>query len=544
MRRSAKAVALPGAERGGEWRAIALQRSATALAERFATALALALCVASGLAAQAPADSCEALSGLKLQDTTITTAAAVTAGSFKPNANANAPAMTVPAFCRVAATLKPTPESNIRIEVWLPPTAAWNGKFLGTGNGGAGGIISYSALANGLAKGYATTNTDMGTTTTGLDFTFGVGHREMVVDWGYRATHLMTQAAKQIAKSYYQRDAQQSYFMGCSTGGHQALTEARRYPDDYNGIVAGDPANNRVRLHMVSYWNYEATHNDPASYIPTSKLPMINRAVLDACDKIDGLADAIIDDPRRCKFDPAAAECPSGSGQGGDTANCLTAPQVAALKKIYQGPKNPRTGETIFPGMYLGSEVNPLGLDRTLANTPDSGRPRPAPGLAIWTNWKGPAYDWDKDATMVINELSPLLDDADPDLTAFKRRGGKLLLYTGWADPLIPAADLVNYYEGMQKKMGGASATAEFARLFMVPGMGHCSGGTSPNRFDALAALEPWVEKGTPPERILAAQIAQGATVRTRPLCPYPQVAKWNGTGSSDDAANFTCRQP
>ncbi len=168
--------------------------------------------------------------------------------------------------------------------------------------------------------------------------------------------------------------------------------------------------------------------------------------------------------------------------------------------------------------MYVGSEVNPLGLDRTLANAPDSGRPSPAPGLAIWTNWKGPAYDWDKDATMVINELSPVLDDADPDLTAFRRRGGKLLLYTGWADPLIPAADLVNYYEGMQKKMGGASATAEFARLFMVPGMGHCAGGTSPNRFDALAALEPWVEKGTAPDKMIASQVAQGATVRTRPL--------------------------
>jgi len=513
--------------------------SAKALAERCATAGALAACLAGAVAAQSPSGSCEALSGLKLQDTTITTAAAVAAGPFKPNANASAPAMTVPAFCRVAATLKPTPESNIRIEVWLPPAETWNGKFLGTGNGGAGGVISYPALANGLAKGYATTNTDMGTTTTGLDFSFGIGHREMVVDWGYRATHLMTQVAKQVAKSYYTRDPQQSYFMGCSTGGHQALTEARRYPEDYNGIVAGDPANNRVRLHMVGYWNYEATHNDPASYIPTTKLPMINRAVLDACDKIDGLGDAIIDDPRKCRFDPAAIAC-----KGSDSADCLTAPQVAALKKIYQGPRNPRTGETIFPGMYLGSEVNPLGLDRTLANAPDSGRPSPPPGLAIWTNWKGPAYDWDKDATMVINELSPVLDDADPDLTAFRRRGGKLLLYTGWADPLIPAADLVNYYEGMQKKMGGASATAEFARLFMVPGMGHCAGGTSPNRFDALAALEPWVEKGTAPEKMIASQVAQGATVRTRPLCPYPQVAKWNGTGSSDDAANFTCRQP
>jgi feruloyl esterase len=511
--------------------------SRTAVAERFAIACALAACVAATVAAQSPSGPCEALTGLKLQDTTMTAAAAVAAGPFKPNANASAPAMTVPAFCRVAATLKPTPESNIRIEVWLPSAETWNGKFLGTGNGGAAGVISYPALLAGLQKGYATTNTDMGTSTTGLDFSFGVGHREMVVDWGYRATHLMTVVAKQIAKSYYSRDPQQAYFMGCSTGGHQALTEARRYPEDYNGIVAGDPANNRVRLHMNGYWAYEATHTDPASYIPPSKLPMINKAVLNACDKNDGLADGIIDDPRKCAFDIASIQCP-----GADSPDCLTAPQVAAMKKIYQGPKNPRTGELIFPGMYLGSEVNPLGLDRTLANAPGSGRPAPPPGLAIWTNWKGPGYDWDTDASKVISELSPLLDDADPDLNAFRKRGGKLLLYTGWADPLIPAADLVNYYEGMQKKMGGASATAEFARLFMVPGMGHCAGGTSPNRFDALSALEPWVEKGTAPDKMIASQVAQGATVRTRPLCPHPQVAAYKGTGSTDDAANFVCR--
>jgi Tannase and feruloyl esterase len=502
---------------------------------------AIALGVAAGLAtasvlAQTPPSSCEALGGLKLADTTITAATSVAAGSFRANANANAAALNTPAFCRVAATLAPTPESHIKIEVWLPPTSAWNGKFLGTGNGGAGGQISYPALAAGLAKGYATTNTDMGTTTTGLDFSFGVGHRELVVDWGYRATHLMTVVAKQIAKSYYTREPQVSYFQGCSTGGHQAITEARRYPADYNGIIAGDPANNRVRLHMVGYWNYEATHSDPASYIPTSKLPMMNKAVLDACDKIDGLADGIIDDPRKCKFDPAVLTC-----KGADAADCLTAPQVAAMKKIYDGPRNPRTKELIFPGMYPGSEVNQLGLDRTLANTPDSGRPAPPPGLAIWTNWKGPNYDWDKDATQVMNELSPILDDAGPDLKAFKARGGKLLLYTGWADPLIPAADLVSYYEGMQKKMG---STADFARLFMVPGMGHCAGGNAPTRFDALAALEPWVEKGAAPEKMIAAQIVQGATTRTRPLCVYPQVAKYNGAGSQDDAASFTCKQP
>jgi feruloyl esterase len=509
------------------------------LAHAFALQLAFGAFVCGSASAQTPT-ACDALGKLTLPNATITAAVPVDAGTFRaPGAAATAAPMNTPAFCRVAATLAPTPESHIRIEVWLPPAAVWNGKFLGTGNGGAGGVISYPALAAGLQKGYATTNTDMGTSTTGLDFGFGVGHREMVVDWGYRATHLMTVAAKTIAKAYYTRDPQQSYFMGCSTGGHQAITEARRYPDDYNGIVAGDPANNRVRLHMNGYWAYEATHDDPASYIPPAKLPMINRAVLNACDALDGLTDGIIDDPRKCTFDVASIQC-----KGDDAADCLTAPQVAAMKKIYQGPRNPRTGEQIFPGMYLGSEVNPLGLDRTLANAPGSGRPAPPPGLAIWTNWKGPGYDWDKDASMVIGELSPVLDDADPDLSAFRKHGGKLLLYTGWADPLIPAADLMNYYGSMQKKMGGPQSTAEFARLFMVPGMGHCAGGNAPTRFDALAALEPWVEKGAPPDKMIAAQVVQGETKRTRPLCVYPQVARWNGTGSQDDAANFSCKAP
>jgi feruloyl esterase len=294
-----------------------------------------------------------------------------------------------------------------------------------------------------------------------------------------------------------------------------------------------------VRLHLVGYWNYAATHDDPASYIPPAKLPVINHAVIAACDAIDGIVDGAIDDPRRCRFDPAALQCASGDGP-----NCLTVPQVAALKKIYDGPRNPRTHELIFPGMYPGSEVNPLGLDRTLANAPDSGRPRPAAGLAIWTSWKGPEFDWDKDATAVVNELSPILDDADPDLATFKQRGGKLILYTGWADPLIPAADLVNYYEGLQKKQGGAQQAAEFARLFMVPGMGHCSGGTTPNRFDSLGALEAWVEKGAAPDRIVASRTVQGVTDRTRPLCVYPQVARWTGVGSVDDAANFACVKP
>lgn len=479
--------------------------------------------------------SCDGLLSLTLPDTTITAAKPVSAGPFEaPGASPTAPPVQVPAFCRVTATIRPSADSHINIEVWLPPASEWNGQFLGTGNGGAGGVIFYRALVSGLHQKFAVTNTDMGTTTTGLDFSFGIGHPELQKDWAYRATHLMTVVAKQIVESYYGRVPRLAYFSGCSTGGHQAITEARRYPDDYDGIVAGDPANNRIRLHTVTTWNWLATHEDPDAYIPPAKIPTIHTAVVQACDALDGIKDGVIDDPRKCSFDPSALLC-----RGGDAADCLTAKQVTALKKIYQGPKNPRTGEQIFPGMYPGSEANPSGLERTLATPP--GSKMPVNTLLAWaTSWKGPQFDFDKDLEAVRRELT-FIDDADPNLHAFRARGGKLMLYSGRADPLIPAADTVSFYEGMQRAMGGPSETAKFSRLFMLPGMGHCAAGDGPNNFDPLVALTSWVENGTPPDRFIASRIINGKVERTRPICAYPKYAKWNGVGSTDDAANFTC---
>jgi feruloyl esterase len=485
--------------------------------------------------------TCESLASLTLSDAKITSATVVPAGEFTvPGGRSGAPAppLTVPGFCRVTATLNPIPESNIRIEVWLPAAERWNGKFLGTGNGGAGGLIAYAPLANGLQRGYATANTDMGTTTTGLDFSFGVGHPEMVKDWAYRSTHLMTVAARQIVRTFYDRDARLSYFTGCSTGGHQALTEALRFPDDYNGIISGDPANNRTHLHVVGIWNYNATHVDPESYFPVSKAPMINRAVLDACDKLDGIGDGIINDPRRCHFDPATIVC-----RNGDAPDCLTEKQAAALKKIYAGPSNPRTGEPIFPGMSPGSEMNPLGLERALARPPTPAGPQRVVGTLVnWaTSFTGPFFDFDRDMAAIDAELGPIVNDVNPDLGTFKKRGAKLIMYTGWADPLVPARDLVNYYEQVTRAMGGIDQTQEFARLFMVPGMGHCGSGTAPNQFDTLSALDGWVDKGVAPDKLIASHRTSGMVDRTRPLCPYPQVARWKGAGSTDEAANFEC---
>ncbi len=416
----------------------------------------------------------------------------------------------------------------------MPPPPAWNRKFLGTGNGGAAGRISYGPLSNGIQRGYATSNTDMGSTGSGLDFSFAIGHPELQKDFVFRSTHLMTVVAKQIVQAYYgQRTPAAAYFQGCSTGGHEAMTEAQRFPDDYDGIVSGDPANNRTHLHIVSLWNYQAMHESPASLIPAAKLPMINHAVIAACDALDGIVDGVIDDPRRCNFDPATIQCP-----GADAPNCLTQPQVVTLRKVYDGPHNPRTGELIFPGMKPGSEINAGGRERALGKAP-------GPGLINWaSNYTGPKFDFDHDMATVDEQLASWVNDMNPDLSAFRKHGGRLLMYSGWADPLIPSQDVVNFYEKIEQKMGGPEKTQEFARLFMVPGMGHCSGGVGPNHFDALGALEPWVEKGTAPDSIIASKIAKNVTERTRPLCPYPQIARWKGTGNTDEAANFACVNP
>jgi len=489
----------------------------------------LSLAAASSLAA---ALDCEKLTSLKLPDTSITLAAEVKAADALPSARGGK--LTAPApFCRVALLIQPTPVSHINVEVWLPPAANWNGKFLGTGNGGAAGVVALQAMLPGLQKGYATANTDMGTNTAGLDFSFGIGHPEMVEDFAYRSTHLMTVMSKQIIRAYYGREAKYSYFTGCSTGGHQALTEAQRFPDDYNGIVAGAPANNRTHLHVVGRWNYMVTHDDPEAYFPPDKLPMVHKAILAACDGLDGVVDGVIDDPRRCNFDPSTLVC--------DGPNCLTAKQANALKKVFAGPRNPRTGELIFPGMYPGSEMNPPGLPSLLANPPGTTQPA-ARDLVMWApSYKGPGFDFDQDQKTLDEEVGPIVNDVRADLSPFQKHGGKLLFYSGWADPLIPAGEVVRYYEKVEATMGGPQSTQLFTRLFMVPGMGHCAGGTGPNRFDALSALEPWVEKNVAPEKIVASQVSGGVTERTRPLCPYPQVARWNGTGSTNDAANFVC---
>ncbi len=496
-------------------------------------------------------EKCTALLNLELDDTVITAAGVTSPSSApeeistlagKPNVFGTSTITLSKPFCRVTATIKSTVKSNIKIEVWLPSPDQWNGKYLGTGNGGAAGRMLYTYLASGLERGYATAHTDMGTSTPEgpPGFDFGVGELEKVKDWSWRSTHLMTVKAKKIVSAYYRESSKNSYFYGCSTGGHQALAEAQKYPQDYDGIIAGAPAHNRTNLHMSFLWAANAWHQ--AGLTPADAA-LVNRSVLQACDGMDGIVDGVLDDPRRCQFDPGQLLC-------GDDSNksCLNSDQVDALRKIYSGPVDPATGQEIYPGITPGSESGLWWLFKPYQEMWGK-----QGGLLGWSNsyqWEnnGMDFDFDKDAKQFNESLGPLVNYTDAELTGFRKRGGKLLLSHGWADSLIPAQDLVNYYEQIEGKAGSREEARKFARLFTVPGLRHCSRGPGPNRFDLLSALDRWVSTGQPPKRIVATKFrdddpTQGVA-KTRPLCAYPKVARWNGTGSVNSADNFSCVSP
>jgi feruloyl esterase len=492
-------------------------------------------------ASTAAAASCESLVNLSPQDTKITSATSVAAGAFAPPTPGGAGAGgqpsaaqfgRLPAFCRVAATLTPSSDSDIKIEVWLP-ASGWNGKLQSVGNGGWAGVISYSALARALAGGYATASTDTGHTGNGGSFAFG--HPEKMIDFAYRSVHAMTLAAKAIIAAFYGHGPDISYWNGCSTGGRQGLTEAQRYPSDYNAIIAGAPANNRIHLYTWSLSVAQTVHRDEASYIPPSKYAVIHRAVLDACDTLDGLKDGLIDDPTRCHFDPKVLAC-----KGNDEPSCLTAPQVETARRLYAAATNPRTGQEIYPGLEPGSELGwaihagpqPLsyatdGFKYVTFNNPD---------------WDFRTLNLDSDVAFADKVDNGTTSAMDPNLTEFFGRGGKLLMYHGWSDPNIAPLNTINYYQSVLKAMGGAAADS--IRLFMFPGMEHCGGGDGPNTFDAIGTLAQWFEKGQAPSQLLASHRANRVVDRTRPICAYPQVAAYKGAASIDDAANFVCKAP
>jgi len=489
--------------------------------------------------------ACGKLIDLTIPNVTIRAATLIAAGPFRAPGIANP--LTLPAFCRIEATAHPVPDSEISFEVWIPPTAIWNGRFQGVGNGGYSGALAYGAMATALRKGFATASHDTGHA--GDDMRFGQGHPEKVIDYAYRAVHVMTENAKLLVRVQTGRFPARSYFVGCSAGGHQALSEAQRYPEDYDGIIAGAPANNRIRQTFGFMDSWSTLHADGVPVLPVSKLALITKAAVAACDAADGLKDGIIDDPRRCKFDPGVLLC-----KGEDAPGCLTAPQVEAVRKIYEGSKDPKTGKRIFAGLTRGSEDLGGGQNWGIYHI----APKEPPRVALFRyflfhdpHWDVRTLEPDRDLEYANQKLG-FMNAIETNLTPFEKRGGKLLLYTGWGDSVVAPEDTVAYYEGVTKAMGGPERTRKFARLFMVPAMGHCGGGPGPNQFYAMGALEPWVELGKAPEKIIAVHSTPATAGdagsspgnRTRPLCPYPQVARYRGSGSIDEAENFTCVNP
>ena len=502
--------------------------------------------------------ACAAIAGaeLGLPHTTITVAEAVTPPFTPPETFSSRGFMVEDAsFCRVAGTASPEEGSEIRFEVWLPAADDWNGRFQGIGSGGSAGAIRYPQLAAAVRAGYAAVATDNGhTSTSGFDGSWSLGHPLRLVDFGYRAQHEATVAGKAVTRAYYGRDADHAYFVGCSQGGHHALMEAQRYPEDYDGIVAGAPANYWVGLMTGELWAGLATTRTPGQDLPREKLPALGAAVLDACDALDGLEDGLIGDPRACTFDPAEIEC-----AGADGPDCLTSGQVAAARAIYAGPTRPGTGEQIFPGYALGSEYFDQPGGRGGWGAYWAGITEPGGSTADFMRYsvfEDPDHDltqFDFDTNWDLANNRPIGNDEtvgsamnaiDPDLSAFKANGGKLISYHGWADPLVTANAAVWYYEQVIAEQGSVEGATDFYRLFMAPGVAHCRGGPGPDRIDPVTAIERWVEEGVAPDQLVASKVVDGEVTRSRPLCVYPQVARYTGSGSIDDAANFACVDP
>jgi feruloyl esterase len=411
-------------------------------------------------------------------------------------------------------------------------------------------------MAAALRRGYAAASTDKGhATRNARDASWAMGHPELMVDFGYRAVHVTTENAKKIVEAFYRRPPAHSYFESCSTGGRQALMEAQRFPEDYDGIIAGDPAANWTHFQTGGHlWIVLALNKDPQSYVSASQLKRLNDAVNDACDAIDGIVDGVLDDPRKCHFDPQTLECGAGTGQ--DAASCLTARQVKAVKAIWSGARD-SSGKLIYPAYMPGAEAAGGWASYMTGTGPLSGNHwEQADNVLKYMVFENPGwdfrtFDYDRDVPFADAKLGRILDAFDPDLTSFERRGGKLILYHGWSDPSISPLNTIDYYESvvslLRKQDRGQQAEQRaqaFVRLFMVPGMLHCSGGPGPSRFDMLTALEDWKEQGRAPERVVASHATNGVTDRTRPLCVYPKVAVYQGRGSTDDAASFACRSP
>jgi feruloyl esterase len=508
--------------------------------------------VAMLLLAAGTSTNCESIKSLSTAQTIVMSADVVPAGIFTPppppppptanpaaatagraagggRGRAGAPAPPpepIPQHCRVKLTLRPTSDSNIYSELWMP-TDNWNGRLLVVGNGGfAGSIQGYGDMQIALRLGYATAATDTGhNAADGPNGMFALGHPEKIVDFAYRAVHDTTVESKRLIKQMYSRTVQYSYFKGCSTGGREAVMAAQRFPDDYDGIIGGALANRHIHMHTAGSARAIYMARNPDQEISPEKAQMVTEAVMNKCDT---LHEGFLNNPRQCTFDFSTLLC-----KASESNECLTPAQLKAVNIFYGGLKNSK-GEVIFAGQTLGNPLTPMRSSQTV-NVIDTVR--------IWA-FQNADYDWhnwDLDRDMpIIDQKIGFVDATDPDLKKFKAHGGKLLLYAGWADTTITPVNTVEYYDSVVKKMG-ANETKDFTRLFMVPGMAHCRGGNGPDTFDTIGTLEKWREKGVTPSTIAATNRTSGLS---RPLCAFPQYAKYNGTGDVKDAANWACAAP
>jgi feruloyl esterase len=526
----------------------------------------LFLCVAAPSAANAqPSNNCEKIKETSTAELTIQSAENIAAGKLKLPAGPFGPVDTsrLPEFCRVQGSIHPTSDSHISFELWMP-AANWNNRYLQLGNGGFAGRIDTSSLAVELAQGYAAAATDDGHQGGAADGSWALGHPEKIKDFGYRAVHETNQAATKLIAAYYGSPAKYAYFNGCSEGGREALMEAQRYPRDFNGIIAGSPPHLWTKLMAAFTWNAQAL-NGAESFVPEARRKTVEAAALAACPNPKGIDDKFIDNPLQCRFDPSSLLCKSGD----PSDNCLTQPQIDALKKIYGGPKNSRTGRQIGPGYMPGAEAEPGFPGISLASYVFGAGPGASLQAAFSSTfygafvfddptWNFARLNFDSDITLAEQKVGAILNASNPDLSVFKAAGGKLLHYHGWYDGLAPLHS-VEYYEQVEKKMGGAAATQSFYRLYMVPGMMHCGSGPGPNTFGNLLdfapsrdpqhnivlAMEQWVENGIAPDILIATKRVDDSpakpVVATRPLCAFPATAEWNQTGDPNQAANWKC---
>ncbi len=498
------------------------------------------------------ADNCEKLKAVQPADAVFTTVELVPAGpapvppgrgggaavaapagrGARGGRGAAAAPPPLPAYCRVAATLKPSTDSDIKMELYLP-AEDWNGKFVMQGNGGwAGSIQGIGAMQSALREGYATSATDTGHT--GANGMFALGHPEKIIDFAYRAVHDTAVTSKMLIKAYYGKDPKYSYWNGCSTGGRQGLVEVTKFPDDFDGVIAGAPANPHIHLHAAGVErSIELMKNNAPLTRP--KLEALHKAILEQCDALDGVKDGLIGDPTKCKFDPETMLC-----KGADSDNCLTPGQVETVKIEFTDVKT-KKGEVIWTGYEPGSELQ-VSSFLSVPTAPGGG----------WDSIRilghqDADYDWHKfdlDSDVTLADKAGI-DALTSDLSPFKKHGGKLLLYHGWADQAIPPGHTVLFYESVLRTMGKKQddqSQESWMRLFMVPGMMHCSGGSGTDQFNKMAVIERWREANQAPGEIVAEHVSGGQVDMSRPLCPYPQVAVYKGVGSTSDAASFSCK--